>query len=832
MLVDRVMDYIDKEWNNPGESEKRMRYIMNVRFPYNISHSKTWIDNYDETDIMKWEEIEKKENVVNALEDERKLHYIELNDIIREGEDIKIEYYEKLRRESKEDYDKRKRGRDKIVECYMGNMGDVIESDKVDVAYIDSCAGEHIWRTDTGHKYLREVSKQEGKCVRGITGDRVKLGESGMHDILGKVYMGDVVCNLISLPNLLDKGYTMKGEKDSCEISDKLGRIVIRGYRKKGDMYQCKLKASEEEITVMMSNAVIHTNGLVQDKHLSGEEIARAKKARKLHRCLHITYKALKIGLENGCYIDNMSLTGEDVSNAETLFGRCLACAEGCMKAPRSPQSESKPSAKIGSRLAMDLHPMKHTTLGGSNWILYAVDEKSGYVMMCGMKDKTTTSVEKAVLSIVSEVNGYGHKVDQILFDNEATFNSVADYVRRMSIEPLSTPTGLHNRLIERYTQTISNKARALEADVSFVMPNYLRGETLFAAKDSINKSIGFKSGKYHTPYELMIGRKPSLPMHKYGSTGMAFTPRQDRPDDRSEWCVFMSEKSNGNYRVYIPARRDIYSVRRFDVAEAYPLSWGWKRRSTLIEGGMIYGNEDALVETDIFKKEEVRELIIDDKLKESSVNTSTDTSEIVNERTGIEEKVIDKTGREEDSFVEQIFEDTILTRTRYPRRANKQDVDYSPVKIASRVDQNSKDVRGNEAVVMGLMAKKGSLETMTGGTTLEEQERFTELYGSQRIDDRERYIPSLPDDGLRMDREDYYDGAIEMVKKSLERDCFRDCISVYHTTLLKALRSDTDVKREAARLSAAKEVRNIVENKTVRPIKYAEMNSQQKGNM
>ena len=123
----------------------------------------------------------------------------------------------------------------------------------------------------------------------------------------------------------------------------------------------------------------------------------------------------------------------------------------------------------------MDLHPMRHTTLGGSNWILYAVDEKSGYIMMCGMKDKTTASVEKAIMSVVSEINGYGHKVDQILFDNEATFNSAADYVRRMSIEPMSTPTGLHNRLIERYTQTISNKARALEADIPFVMPDYLQ---------------------------------------------------------------------------------------------------------------------------------------------------------------------------------------------------------------------------------------------------------------------------------------------------------------------------------------------------------------------
>ena len=711
----------------------------------------------------------------------------------------------------------------------MGRVKDGEDKDFVNTAYIDSCAGEHIWRTDSGHKFLKSVTKQEGKCVRGITGDRVKLDESNMHDILGKVYMGDVVCNLISLPNLLDKGYTMKGEKDSCEISDVNGRVVIKGYRSPGNMYQCRLKSSVDEITAMLSNAVIHTNGIVQDKHLSGEDIERAKKVKKLHRCLHISYRALKIGLNNGCYLDNMSLSGQDVGNAEMLFGRCLACAEGCMNAPRSPKSESTPAARIGSRIAMDLHPMKHTTLGGSNWILYAVDEKSGYIMMCGMKDKTTASVEKAILSIVSEINGYGHKVDQILFDNEETFNSAADYVRRMSIEPMRTPTGLHNRLIERYTQTISNKARALEADIPFVMPDYLRGETLFAAKDSVNRSIGFKSGKYHTPFELMTGRKPNLPTQKYGSTGMAFTVRQDRPDDRAEWCVFMSEKSNGSYRVYIPARKDIYSVRRFDVAEAYPLSWGWKRRSTLVEGGKIYGNEDEIVGVQDAKRNEVTQVMFQDREREEK--------KVDIRMTGVEEVELEDIKNEilvekESSPDEEHVKDMVPVRTRYPRKANNVEMNYSPIKIASKVDRNSRDVRGDGSIVMGLMARKGSLECVTGGTTLEEQEKFTELYGSQRAEDREKYVPSLPDGGLRMKREEYYDGAIDMVKDRLAKECFRDSISVYHTTLLKALRSDTDLKREAARASAAKEVRDIVENKTIRPIKYCDMNNQQKGNI
>jgi len=283
LLVDKEMQDIDKEWNNPGECERRMRNRMKVVYPCDVSHCKMWSEKYDENDIIKWEQMNKMDIREEMLEGERKLHYIELVDIIREGEQAKLSYYDSCKKEVEKEYDRRR------VECYMGAVKDVEDKDLIDIAYIDSCAGEHIWRTDSGHKFLKNVMKQDGKCVRGITGDRVRLNESGTHDILGKVYMGDVVCNLISLPNLLDKGYTMKGEKDSCEISDESGRVVIIGYRSLGSMYQCRLKSSVDEITAMLSSAVILTNGVVQDKHLSGEDIERAKKVRKLHRCLHIS---------------------------------------------------------------------------------------------------------------------------------------------------------------------------------------------------------------------------------------------------------------------------------------------------------------------------------------------------------------------------------------------------------------------------------------------------------------------------------------------------------------------------------------------------------------
>jgi len=332
---------------------------------------------------------------------------------------------------------------------------------------------------------------------------------------------------------------------------------------------------------------------VVIDKRLSGEEIRRAKVAKAMHRASHIPYKMLVAGCNNGCYF-NVGLVGQDFKNAVILFGKCNACVEGNMKAPQVKTSESAPANKIGSAIAMDLHPMANTSLGGSKWILYAVDEKTGYILMYGLKDKSTDSVNNGIRNIVAEISSYGHRVERILFDNEAGFNACALYVRERKILPLYTPSGLHNRLIERYTQTINNKVRILEVDLPFMMPSYLGAETIFAAKDSINKTICYKSGKSRTPYELMTGIKPVLSETKFGSTGLAYVNRPDT-GDRSEWGVYLSEKKTGSYRVYIPSRRQIYSVRKFVASDSYPLSWGWKRRTTLLDNGRIKEIEDEI---------------------------------------------------------------------------------------------------------------------------------------------------------------------------------------------------------------------------------------------
>jgi len=109
-----------------------------------------------------------------------------------------------------------------------------------------------------------------------------------------------------------------------------------------------------------------------------------------------------------------------------------------------------------------------------------------------------------------------------------------------------------------------------------------MKAETIFAARDSVNRTICYKSGKNRTPWELMTNEKPTLNKIKYGSTGLAYVNRPDS-GDRSEWAVYISEKKTVIYRVYIPSRRQIYSVRKFVVSNSYPLSWGVERKDNIV---------------------------------------------------------------------------------------------------------------------------------------------------------------------------------------------------------------------------------------------------------
>ena len=144
--------------------------------------------------------------------------------------------------------------------------------------------------------------------------------------------------------------------------------------------------------------------------HFSADQEKRAKRAWAIHTAEgHPGRKMLGDALEHGCFSE-CNLTRADLDNAYKLFAPCAACLEGKFKLPSEPEADSVPAPAVAHTLYMDLFFHKYPTLGGHTIVLIATDANSGSMLHASVKRKTAECVEKAIIRIVSSLNGYGHK--------------------------------------------------------------------------------------------------------------------------------------------------------------------------------------------------------------------------------------------------------------------------------------------------------------------------------------------------------------------------------------------------------------------------------------
>ena len=340
-----------------------------------------------------------------------------------------------------------------------------------------------------------------------------------------------------------DNVYTYSTTTDSDAVYATVGKAV---NRQRGQICTDK---------VMACSAELDTN-----RSFTTEERERAVRARRLHACQgHPSSHVLKLALDNALLDSEESLTGRDVDNADAIFGPCEACTEAKMTAPIEPQSQSSPANRVGEVLYADLHALtkdKRSSLGGHRQWLIGRDEKSGMPYAVGMTSKTQKCVCDALDSVIAYYNQYGHKVSKYVFDNEAVFISCGDHLRRKGVEPVYTPSGMHNKRAERLVRELKDKMRCIECALPYELPDELYGEKLSAAVEAIGSLPNTNTGATTTPYLMVTGRRPRPRRHAFGQPGLCHSRRGDTPDQRTEWCVYLSSNEERDHRVYIPFRQ------------------------------------------------------------------------------------------------------------------------------------------------------------------------------------------------------------------------------------------------------------------------------------
>ena len=87
------------------------------------------------------------------------------------------------------------------------------------------------------------------------------------------------------------------------------------------------------------------------------------------------------------------------------MHGPCPHCIEGKMRLSKEKTSISPPANEIGEHLHGDLIILRNKSIGGHNFILFLVDEKSGYCIGVPLGNKSKKSIEDAMIDIVKEFN-------------------------------------------------------------------------------------------------------------------------------------------------------------------------------------------------------------------------------------------------------------------------------------------------------------------------------------------------------------------------------------------------------------------------------------------
>ena len=74
------------------------------------------------------------------------------------------------------------------------------------------------------------------------------------------------------------------------------------------------------------------------------------------------------------------------------------------------------------------------------------------------------------IVRIVGALNEFGHRVENIVFDDEAVLKAMEDRLSFRSVNCKYTAAGAHNKRVERTVQELKAKMRCLAADLPYAL--------------------------------------------------------------------------------------------------------------------------------------------------------------------------------------------------------------------------------------------------------------------------------------------------------------------------------------------------------------------------
>ncbi|KAI3521063.1 hypothetical protein L1887_10522 [Cichorium endivia] len=291
-----------------------------------------------------------------------------------------------------------------------------------DIWYIDSGCSNHM----TGNKNLfANLDTSQRKEVQ--TGDDKKLNVCGNGEVVVKtkngekkipnVYLVSVLKhNLLSVGQLLLKGYDIHFENGTCEIKDANGSLMGKVHMTSNKMFPLKFKeyslftfnTSTQQISLLWHHRFGHTNfGCLS------------------YMCMH--------GLVRG--LPNINKTDEV----------CEGCLMGKQSREFFPQYKTWRASKPLELVHTDVcGPMKTISIGGSRYVLTFIDDFSRKLWTYFMKEKSEVfRLFKTFKSLVERQSE--HQIKSIRSDQGGEYNALC-------FQEFLKESGIHHQLTTRYT--------------------------------------------------------------------------------------------------------------------------------------------------------------------------------------------------------------------------------------------------------------------------------------------------------------------------------------------------------------------------------------------
>ena len=435
---------------------------------------------------------------------------------------------------------------DALVVCHAlsaGSKGNwIVDSG----ATCHMCNDEKLFESFEHLHKPQEVTLGDGNALEATGQGNVSLemrlsaGKTKRCVLRNVLYVPKLAYNLLSVTKASEAGKVVKFDNVGCQIVNKYNKTIAVAT-KVGSLYY------------------LEYNELKKNQQLN--VIEKESKERLWHR------RYGHLGEQNLKKLAGKRLVHSFDYDVSKEIGFCEACIGG-----KHHRSKFQSTGGTCSKEPLELvhsdvcGKMNAKSLGGAEYFLTFIDDKTRYVWVYPLKHKSEVFDHFLEWKALVE-NASGHKLKVLRTDNGGEFTSTKfeEFLKSTGVRHECTvpKTPEQNGVAERLNRTLVEKVRSMLIDSK--LPHKFWAEALSTATYLRNRSPT-KVIAGMTPHEAWAKEKPQVGhLRVFGCDAYAHIPKDERQklDPKMRKCIFLGygQQTKG-YRLYDPDRGKIFYSR------------------------------------------------------------------------------------------------------------------------------------------------------------------------------------------------------------------------------------------------------------------------------